>query len=235
MKLKLLSISALIGIASIGSTMAVTVATGTWLQYNFTDGWNPAGKDNFNYYITSNGGTNSTYAAGAIDSLGNTIDGISLTSSGWDGHNFLAGINASIDGDATGAPGTSTWSGDELVNFWWNGTANDATITISGLDPTKTYNIYYYSKINQPASTNTHTLDINGTAQLTAMRGARYGSDQADLVFNDISLNGSNELAMSWSGGNPFVNSILIETVPEPSSTALLGLGGLALLLRRRK
>ncbi|MGB0993627.1 MAG: PEP-CTERM sorting domain-containing protein [Akkermansiaceae bacterium] len=234
MKLKLLSISALIGLASMGSTMAVTIATGTWIQYNFTDGWNPAGKDNFNYFIAENTSVNSTYGAGVIDSLGNPIDGIGLTSSGWNGSAFATPINPAIDGDATGAPGTSTWSGDELVNFWWHN-SGPASVTITGLDPTKTYNIYYYSKLSTATGGESHTVDINGTSMLTADRATRYASDQADLVFNGINLDGSNELVMTWTGGNPFVSALQIETVPEPSSAALLSLGGLALILRRRK
>ena len=42
----------------------------------------------------------------------------------------------------------------------------------------------------------------------------------------------------NMSGGGDFATDLLIVdavSVPEPSSTALLGLGGLALLFRRRK
>ena len=35
--------------------------------------------------------------------------------------------------------------------------------------------------------------------------------------------------------GNPVLENITLEVVPEPSSTALLGHGGLALILRRRR
>lgn len=39
----------------------------------------------------------------------------------------------------------------------------------------------------------------------------------------------------SGSGGEGYFAGYTVESVPEPSSTALLGLGGLALILRRRK
>ncbi len=39
----------------------------------------------------------------------------------------------------------------------------------------------------------------------------------------------------SWTADNLIVATTFAEVVPEPSSTALLGLGGLALILRRRR
>ncbi len=54
--------------------------------------------------------------------------------------------------------------------------------------------------------------------------------------FNGLSSDGVNTLAFSMAGSTAPINGFqLIETVPEPSTTALLGLGGLALILRRRK
>ena len=37
------------------------------------------------------------------------------------------------------------------------------------------------------------------------------------------------------SGNHSGIGAVQLESIPEPSSTALLGLGGLALILRRRK
>jgi hypothetical protein len=37
------------------------------------------------------------------------------------------------------------------------------------------------------------------------------------------------------SGGSVYIDNVSLNLVPEPSTTALLGLGGLALILRRRK
>ncbi len=211
-----------------GGVHAATVATGTWFQLNFTDGWDPTDKDNFNYFVGANASMNSTTGTttSMIDSLGNEISGISLTASGWDGDSYVSGTWVS-DGEPTGAPGTSTWSGDEYVNFWWDSSSSTTpTVTISGLDPTKTYNIYYYSKLSTTTSTRTHNLDINGTSQLTDTRANRWAAPGADLTFSGIALDGSDELVFNWSEGNyynPFVSAILIETVPEPASALLLG------------
>ena len=55
--------------------------------------------------------------------------------------------------------------------------------------------------------------------------------DFNDFVTGGVGINGSiqgNEAGFT-------INSATVEVVPEPSSTALLGLGGLALLARRKR
>jgi hypothetical protein len=46
---------------------------------------------------------------------------------------------------------------------------------------------------------------------------------------------GSGNLTLSLGGSRPAINGFTITAVPEPSTTALLGLGGLTLIMRRRK
>jgi len=82
----------------------------------------------------------------------------------------------------------------------------------------------------------TNTIDFNG--------GVYTGANISDSDFNNLAA-GVYTFNMPWiddSGSDTrftdFDNVILdatITAVPEPSSTALLGLGGLALILRRRK
>ncbi len=73
----------------------------------------------------------------------------------------------------------------------------------------------------------------------TWFREAAFGPD-ADVgnaaiddaaIFKRALSNG--ELAEIWNGGSG--QTIALALVPEPSSAALLGLGGLALILRRSK
>jgi hypothetical protein len=58
----------------------------------------------------------------------------------------------------------------------------------------------------------------------------------SDIAFRDASASGLSNLALSasteWTGGA--FDNMEVTQVPEPSSTILLGLGGLALILRRR-
>jgi hypothetical protein len=49
----------------------------------------------------------------------------------------------------------------------------------------------------------------------------------ATLRFEENSTNSK--------GRDPFLDAVSVTAVPEPSSVALLGLGGLTLILRRRK
>ena len=102
--------------------------------------------------------------------------------------------------------------------------------------------------------TNAATLPFNPAEQVfnnatTANMGATQSYGTGDMqvgattvtdpnpVFqiNDTSFTLTNVDAGTESGGIGFMTFNITATVPEPSSAALLGLGGLALLLRRRK
>ena len=234
--------------AFLGLNASASLIGGEWLQLNFTDGYNPAAKDNFNYYISHNNGLNSTTgdSTSMIDAAGNVIAGLSLTAAGWEGRNFHSGTwvsNGQPTDAAADGSGSSTWSTDEYRNFWWDNAGPEPTVTITGLNPALTYDVYYYSKLITTAGTGeAHNLTINGVTQTTAVRGDRWADPDADLVFTALSPAGagSNELQFTWSafpsggGRNPFVSAILIHAVPEPSPLALLSLGTLLLRARRR-
>lgn len=234
--------------ALLGLRASASLIGGEWLQLNFTDGYNPAAKDNFNYYITQNSGLNSTTGdtTSMVDSTGNVIAGLSLAAAGWEGRSFHSGTWVSegrpTDAAAAGS-GSSTWSVDEYRNFWWDNAGTEPTVTVTGLNPALTYDVYYYSKLTSAAGTGeAHNLTINGVTQTTGLRGDRWADPDADLIFTALAPvgAGSNELQFTWSGfpsgsgRNPFVSAILIHAVPEPSSLTLLGLGVLLLQGRRR-
>ena len=66
--------------------------------------------------------------------------------------------------------------------------------------------------------------------------GTLYGAFENDLYTIDVSTGSASlvgsALVNNWEG---LAWSASPSAVPEPSSTALLGLGGLALILRRRR
>ena len=74
-------------------------------------------------------------------------------------------------------------------------------------------------------------IETNGYAQTGSDFGMVYtyeftATDDAFTVL--LARQGS-------SNENSILGAVTLEQVPEPSTTALLGLGGLALILRRRK
>ncbi|MFK7911466.1 MAG: PEP-CTERM sorting domain-containing protein [Akkermansiaceae bacterium] len=79
------------------------------------------------------------------------------------------------------------------------------------------------SIITQPSSSNRTLYGVN-LGQRTVSGGSNI-----DVFIEQLGASGADR---TWYDG---VGYELVTTVPEPSSTALLGLGGLALILRRRR
>ncbi|MBK1829986.1 PEP-CTERM sorting domain-containing protein [Verrucomicrobiaceae bacterium R5-34] len=81
-------------------------------------------------------------------------------------------------------------------------------------------------------------LGFSGAAQAGSWTLMSWGED---FLFEDGGLALDPGVDSNWSfefvdtGGTTQADSLVVTYVPEPSSTALLGLGGLALILRRRK
>jgi hypothetical protein len=86
----------------------------------------------------------------------------------------------------------------------------------------------------------TQTVGGSGTAVSPTLIWATDGIDAAsfdlsNVASGDVFIVESNSPAGFSHAGAVTFDSITIAAIPEPSSTALLGLGGLALLLRRRR
>jgi len=79
-------------------------------------------------------------------------------------------------------------------------------------------------------------LDLNFTGAAMVGTWTLLELEDADIVDNGLALASGVDSNWSFAIDNSGDNGLLTATyVPEPSSTALLGLGGLALILRRRK
>lgn len=122
-------------------------------------------------------------------------------------------------------------------------TGTGALFTISGLDNSKTYNL---ALIASPDAS--HDTDFTvGVTPLTATAGSAGSDDNGALTFTDgtthvlfsgIASSGgviTFTTGKASGSGAGVLFGLQLEAVPEPSTTALLGLGGLALILRRRK
>jgi len=154
-------------------------------------------------------------------------------------------------GTSNNSAGTTTnYTGALLQNFVFDGpAASGGDLTFSGLTAGYTYelqmvfmddrdgtpgpdlqgtNIDLWSTATQPGTAAEHsTVDID-TAQLVTGTFTADGTSQSVYVQQNTGLAGSFD-------GQTAAFQLRITAVPEPSSTALLGLGGLALIMRRRK
>jgi len=78
------------------------------------------------------------------------------------------------------------------------------------------------------------TSSLDATAELALGDWLKNNWSEDEYVFIGLAADNT-----TMSGSNNLYNysnaSLVVNTIPEPSSTALLGLGGLALLMRRRK
>ena len=107
---------------------------------------------------------------------------------------------------------------------------------LTGLDPNGLYSLVFFGHPNYVPNTypdgSITTIDGVGT-------GATAGASEWDYDFTNVQAVGG-EISgtfVSPAGWNTWSGLQFEQTgvVPEPSTTALLGLGGLALILRRRK
>jgi len=111
------------------------------------------------------------------------------------------------------------------------GTANSGTFTVSGTGVIDATN----DNLGVVGSGNNILSDWTGSWKQNSYSGTSW---QTEFTDGNIKLDGNTLDAIGFASNfnvSADGKTLTLLTVPEPSSTALLGLGGLALLLRRRK
>lgn len=173
-----------------------------------------------------------------------------------------AGLSLTIDSTANAFTyGNSIWTGDADVNLmgdaWlFNGLGASGTksLTLSGLSSTLTtnqnYRIYFLGSYGANEYTKFGDVTYDGVNYGTQdggqpiVDGSNIVTNPADMAVSfDFSTDGTVEDILTFSlgkatgstGGAAGIQGFAIVQVPEPSSSALLGLGALTLILRRRK
>jgi len=170
--------------------------------------------------ITSGALTPSNFGGNFVIGLGNNIEvggGKTLGSSGGSGIQVAGPQGPNVTGLLSGA---STLNVQFTVDIDWSIDGASSVILRGGGNP-----INGISTINFLDAASTLTFTNETVAAFTSEHLSKIMVNGAPAVI------GTNLNVISDGGTGSIVTAI----VPEPSAAALLGLGGLALILRRRK
>jgi hypothetical protein len=242
--------------ALLAASLHASAATTQIISVNFQGGLNaeaPTGTavTSTAGYVPADNWNNATGTTGAVFNLIDSTGTTTITDVTWTTNNLWDLAN----GDGSG--GDQDMMSGYLDNFNVNG---PQTLTISGIQPNKGYDVYVYFNRGQETYTGITASDgINTNTYYARDNGSNYttngymissddniGDGWTDAnVFEftgytgstlDFSDPGNPGIPAAPGGWKVYVQGIqLVVTVPEPSSTALLGLGGLALMLRRKR
>ncbi|MBK1831722.1 PEP-CTERM sorting domain-containing protein [Verrucomicrobiaceae bacterium R5-34] len=163
-------------------------------------------------------GSTKTFFVDALDSNGDIVMQLVLGDAGAygnggsdrqrPGYGTLSGGNSLLPGPGT--PGS----------FWWG-----ADSTTASFNPNLTS--HFSLSIDSDGFDLTTTSQGGTVYSTTGLPTYDSTSSFTDIVAFEFTSAGNN--------AGIYLDNLVVETVPEPSSAALLGLGGLALILRRRK
>ena len=147
---------------------------------------------------------------------------------------------------------TATWNTNNGTDESSPASPLNATVEFSGLNPGGTYDLYVYSAYvdgNTAAGANTPTVSLNltkGTASTTSY-SYTYNMSDANLLasyqlgtnyeeFSNVTPDASGNIQVDGTAMNSSLfNGVQIYAVPEPATLGLVAVGGLGLLLLKRR
>lgn len=183
--------------------------------------------------VTAYGSVTSDNFTSVHDSLTGITD-LVLLSDGTTGSGVGYGSSGSAgfsNGDPDAGSGATVPFANSSLEAWsGTGPGGSFTFIFSGLDNGLTYSLQLATgawSINDA---------IDGTGVTADGQNVAMGNLDTEPVYQTLtglSTDGSGNLAVTVADGA--ISDAVLTAIPEPSSTALLGLGGLALILRRRK
>lgn len=196
--------------------------------------------------LTINGGsswTQSTTNWSQINGGTMTLDNGTFTRTG--GGNLVLAFSANDNGIISATNSTISLGGE----LWFGHATNtgnqiaQVTLSSSTIDANGTVGIWFWDTDAAGNSINLNVVGAGSTVEGRVGRRNTGGSSSAvtwETLWNEglLQYNGANSGTFSdhfTTSGTPGTAGYTLISIPEPSSTALLGFGGIALILRRRK
>lgn len=147
----------------------------------------------------------------------NNVSNVGVDDSGSDALRDDALAGGGSVGDATGTLGFRGLTINQQYEFQL--ILSDLRFTNNDVD-------IWFNQADNSGTADIDDLSIKGDGVIITGTFTADSADQDMYIVQTVTTHGS------FPG---FMSSMQLRAVPEPSSTALLGLGGLALILRRRK
>ncbi|MEP4078013.1 PEP-CTERM sorting domain-containing protein [Haloferula sp.] len=222
--------SIIIGIAAIVAAGAAQAATISWETAQNIAGDSDVSLSGTSVYAYSYGGTDETV---------NTQEFIGMDGS--PGGNADIGLTFDRDGNpdtfaGTTTPFTSLTTGYQSLvgSSSWGRQVLTGTVTLNGLIIDQAYSVQIWMNDSRDRTDwNIRTSTLDGAAVDHNTTDAHGGLGQ--YIIGTFTADAASQDIAVVSLTAPQIAAIQLRAVPEPSSAALLGLGGLALVLRRRK
>jgi len=168
------------------------------------------------------------------------LDGATGNDTGWDIQvstpDTAVGFGGTgIDGNGADAPFDQEFA--TIDGIFSNRETGVATIFFSGLEADTLYKFSTYSdraSLWRKALIST-TTGAGGPTDLITVKDTVQEFSITSDASGEIAFTFARKAIEGDTSGNGVLNALTITAVPEPSSLTLLGLGGLALILRRKK